>query len=930
MVLDPFTAVGLAGNIVQFVDFTSKLLSGALTLYHGGVEHEKTKFLITEITTLAQNTRPPDIPGKALEGHDLFLKSLSDQCIALSEELLSSIGGLRATKQHKIWESLYRTLQTEWKRKGITALQQELYQTSSRLRAWDMDSRQLDLDRRVNELAVQNEKLHGNSAQELRDMKNEIHLVFRQFKTASENDIENTKLWLQLGGIAQQGNRLGMEQFVLMQLHFESMHDRFETVQDAHAKTFSWMLDPPILQSSRNTTIRRQPNFSEWLTSSESSLYWISGNPGSGKSTLMKYLHKDVRTLAGLKAWSGHSTLVVAEFYFWNASKHLLPKSQEGLLRSILYQILQQCPELIQRTFPQQFPSSDLLIEDVKSAFASSSFLSIRELLAAFERLTQAIATDPAIKVKFCFLIDGLDEFDGNPQHIVRFLRMFRESRDIKLCVSSRPWNEFEVPFGLQNTWKLYVHEWTRNDISTYVKDHFEEHPHFLSLKATDARYLLFIEDIVNSAQGVFLWVRLVVQSLLDGLTNMDRIEDLEQRFAALPTDLDEYFEKMLFDVDPFYRKQAARMCLVTLHADDFLPAMLYWFIDHSDDFPRLIDPALPTDEDVQHRRIEQMKIRLNTLGRCLLQCQPPRSTSAHDSVANILFSWDVHFLHRTVIDFLQTPKIFGSLKQWAGQDFNADLAIADAILLQVRTSNHDRSFFHKDRYQKLVAVFLNHMGGLEMVGSLKVHVRRLRDRFRNHIKASTSYAQDDWHSVFATQALFGCIDRPGVQPMLAIAAERGLFSYVTIKIEKASSSHWASAGYLLESVLTSSRFQSSSEKLKMLRYFLLKGISPNAAVLGYPGTCWSRYLQYVQGTNRNATDIDFDMMREIIEHGADLNIICFGAMKASDVLKARLSADQLEAVKLLRERPRPSLKQRPKIGRRERMYAWLRKLFGR
>lgn len=408
----------------------------------------------------------------------------------------------------------------------------------------------------------------------------------------------------------------------------------------------------------------------------------------------------------------------------------------------------------------------------------------------------------------------------------------------------------------------------------------------------------------------------------------MDRIEDLEQRLATLPTDLDEYFEKMLFGVDSFYRKQAARMCLVTLHASDVLPAMIYWSIDHADDFPLLTDPALVVDEYLLHQRLEQMKTRLNTLGKCLLQCQSPSSASPNGGIANVLFSWNVHFLHRTVRDFLQTPAIFGSLKEWAGQDFNVDLAIAGAILLQVRTSNHERNFFGEHRFQKLVAVLLSHVGSLEGVNPR--NVRWLLDKFGDHIQASTSYAQNDWHSVLATQALFGWGCQPGFQPMLAIAAERGLFSYVTNKMNRVPDSNWVSVGYLLECALSSSRFHTSSEKLKMLRYFLQKGISPNAAVFGNRGTCWSRYLQHVQKTNRNATDTDYDMIKEMVEHGADLEIVCFGTMKASDVLEARLSANQFEAIKLLTEKLAPSPKRKANMGRRETIYIWLRKLFGR
>jgi hypothetical protein len=37
-----------------------------------------------------------------------------------------------------------------------------------------------------------------------------------------------------------------------------------------------------------------------------------------------------------------------------------------------------------------------------------------------------------------------------------------------------------------------------------------------------------FVTEIVDRTSGVFLWVKLVVRSLLDGLSNFDRISDLQ------------------------------------------------------------------------------------------------------------------------------------------------------------------------------------------------------------------------------------------------------------------------------------------------------------------------------------------------------------------------------------------------------------------
>jgi hypothetical protein len=64
------------------------------------------------------------------------------------------------------------------------------------------------------------------------------------------------------------------------------------------------------------------------------------------------------------------------------------------------------------------------------------------------------------------------------------------------------------------------------------------------------ARKLVY--NISEKSQGAFLWVHLVVQSLLRGLVNGDEMQDLQQRFDDLPRDLETYFEHMIDNYSPF------------------------------------------------------------------------------------------------------------------------------------------------------------------------------------------------------------------------------------------------------------------------------------------------------------------------------------------------------------------------------------------
>ena len=64
---------------------------------------------------------------------------------------------------------------------------------------------------------------------------------------------------------------------------------------------------------------------------------------------------------------------------------------------------------------------------------------------------------------------------------------------------------------------------------------------------------------MVTKASGVFLWVVLVVRSLLRGLRNRDTIKDLRKRLEELPFGLAALYTHMLGHVEPLYKEQSSR-----------------------------------------------------------------------------------------------------------------------------------------------------------------------------------------------------------------------------------------------------------------------------------------------------------------------------------------------------------------------------------
>jgi hypothetical protein len=155
---------------------------------------------------------------------------------------------------------------------------------------------------------------------------------------------------------------------ILNSLLFSTINDRYERVAEAHERTFEWIYnDSPFEETYWS-------NFADWLQHGDG-LYWIQGKAGSGKSTLMKYICDNPLTNRYLTYWAGEHPLHTAESYLWNIGT-TLQKSQSGLLRKLLYDVLSQSPDLLPIILPRRWArlylSRSRLVDDLK--VSSSSF----------------------------------------------------------------------------------------------------------------------------------------------------------------------------------------------------------------------------------------------------------------------------------------------------------------------------------------------------------------------------------------------------------------------------------------------------------------------------------------------------------------------------------------------------------------------------
>ena len=385
------------------------------------------------------------------------------------------------------------------------------------------------------------------------------------------------------------------------------------------------------------------------------------------------------------------------------------------------------------------------------------------------------IISQTSMPVKFCFFIDGLDGYEGDHHEVIRVLNAINSSSNIKICLSSRPWNVFEDAFGQDPTRKLYMQDLTRDDIEIYVRSKLENHRAFQLCVSDQAGYQNLIARTVDKSNGVFLWVFLVDRSLLEGLTNEDSIQTLEARLDDLPADLEDYFGHILGKVDVIYRRDMACTFQEALQATEPLTLIMHSYLDETDAYHALRMVSAPMDNYDMDTRTSRMRKRIN--GRCKGLLEPyfdPRATT--------FWGHRVEFLHRTVRDYLLTKDMQSMLDKYRGtqgSSFNANKSLCRGYLALIKCMPRSpaKTSLLRDQIDNL----LYHARQAEK--QTEMSDRELLDNFEltfNHLD-STHSISPLYLTYFPPSAISGA-------SVFQLAVTNGLDIYVAEKLSDAQS----------------------------------------------------------------------------------------------------------------------------------------------
>ncbi|KAK1502812.1 hypothetical protein CABS01_09423 [Colletotrichum abscissum] len=665
--MDPIGALGLASNVVQFVDFAWGILKSTVEIHRSA---SGSTAAVSDLETLYgelkryldQLTAGCNDANYFLNFHaprsgqgNLTLRTMLTLSQSDCEKLLEVVKSLKSpVMPQSSWRSFRAALRHFLAKNEIEYMEDRLRKTQMgmTLQIITIASQAQDLrTREIKELQEESRKLQLDQAAKFDSYALEMRTFAAsviQFQDRNRQDPPPSKeidcLGERLEAMSLSHASIRKEQDILKSLCFDAQLTRHENIPAVYQKTFEWVYQP---QGDDQSTVS---NFAQWLKSDEQ-FFWLSGKPGSGKSTFMKFVSGEVRTRDLLLEWAKTSRVIIASHYFWSAGTDM-QKSEYGLLRTLLYDIFRQCSDLILPMCSNKYAGSGGVSEIGNLSWTLNSLR---------DTLRKVAAHDEEFRV--CLFVDGLDEYDGDHAEMCEVLKSFVETSRIKMCVSSRPWNDFEAAFGRQKN-KLYIQDLTRNDILEYIRGNLQRHERWEFLEGAESQGEDLILEIEQRASGVFLWVYLVVKQLRKGLTNHDSLYFLRESLRRVPVELDKFFTQILNSVDVEYHERMATTLQIAVAANEPLHAMAYDFHDNGyedkDYFLKL--PIQPyAASKMESLRIDTEK-RLDSRSRGLLEINRRSGT--------------VTFLHRTVMDFLRTAKMTVFLAERAPEDFNIQLCL--------------------------------------------------------------------------------------------------------------------------------------------------------------------------------------------------------------------------------------------------------------
>ncbi|KAJ4301200.1 hypothetical protein N0V90_003291 [Kalmusia sp. IMI 367209] len=669
-------AVGLASCIVQLLDFSAKILDKnhevyqrkdvRLSLENGHLLRLVTHELYRLVEKLDQHKlkRPGnDKKGGKLDDATQQLLKLSDSTTEIVIPLIDAFSQAQAkcTPGDLAWTTISNA------KKRLQFLRKELDTALLRaLRAYH----DLPSEKDLSVIGLEDPQVHHQEQWQHEALD---AISNNDWKAKNKKHVEEFSKYVDAFILVEYEAQFRTEIFA--NLHFAEQDHRFYSISKPTEESFKWIFDPKRQQEG---------SFLEWLgDTSGRNVFWMSGRPGSGKSTMMKYLFRNEDLFPYLERWSGHAPGILTGFFLWNCGTDL-QKTTIGLLRSLLYEALQDMifgpldedPSVVQRLFTERW-------KQYSSYGGGIHSFNLSELRTAFDLLLSDSTK------KFLFMIDGLDELDDDPTNALTVLINASLRENVKICISSRATPVYSATFkGFPS---LELDKWTKKGILEYVLYAFDQNDTMFNIPAeksdgTEERAI--INTLVDKASGIFLWASLATEFLIQNTSETDDVSTIRWRVNALPSKLEELLTYIFDNVDASHFDHASRLFrLVDAHAyPSLLPLCAAIDADTRSSLEADIRPLTTGEVLTRAERMRNVLVFKCKNFLSIFEAVPGEEKRNSVEVAD-LAHYKVNYAHRCIRDFIRTYEMRSRIAKATGYEaFIEDEYWANAHLWTLKT----------------------------------------------------------------------------------------------------------------------------------------------------------------------------------------------------------------------------------------------------
>ncbi|KAF5990080.1 hypothetical protein FBULB1_276 [Fusarium bulbicola] len=339
--MDPLSILGVAAAAVQFVDFGQRLLSETWHIYHSAsgqtLRLQNLSAISADISKLSMTIRETfkvqQQDASALDSPDKELLHLCQECEDIATRILAVMpniskkfethlaadkevvelaqqNGLRSYELKSVGECFRVALRSWWSRDEIAKLGERLEKvrqgmvTAATMSIW-----------------------FGSQLRNSQSTKNWEH----QLSSKLDTMIERLSQPLEVGPLQNEG----YTNKIVDKAATESLrrNNVIRQIQDRLWRA-DWKPDTQLLSSFPKQTglsVEEPNSFTSWLESNTGLPYWITGKPGSGKSTMMKFILQHSLLREHLHKWSKGTPQYTIKYYAWRPGAEMA-RSEDGVV----------------------------------------------------------------------------------------------------------------------------------------------------------------------------------------------------------------------------------------------------------------------------------------------------------------------------------------------------------------------------------------------------------------------------------------------------------------------------------------------------------------------------------------------------------------------------------------------------------------------